>query len=186
MGPAGAGFKGASVQAKHSRPVCCAPRRPHRQHMSSPSRASSQSPSLSNLSCLGMCISRHGALYTWGAGKEGQLGLGVATTSSRVPRAVQGIDSEFIVTVSCGSDHTAAVAADGACPPPLPSPQPFPPLHRSPSVDAEALPDQPLSLPSSYLSFLRRKLTRVTHSTAHSLARVQGHCTHSVWHEGGG
>eukprot|EP00802_Teleaulax_amphioxeia_P009873 Tamp_09895.p1 GENE.Tamp_09895~~Tamp_09895.p1 ORF type:complete len:632 (+),score=69.99 Tamp_09895:203-1897(+) len=60
------------------------------------------------------CASRHGTLYTWGAGKEGQLGLGMATTSSRVPRIVGGIESEVIVSVSCGSDHTAAVAADGA------------------------------------------------------------------------
>ena len=66
------------------------------------------------LLCLNICISRQGTLYTWGAGKEGQLGLGVKATGSRMPRVVGELESEVIVTVSCGSDHTAAVAMDGA------------------------------------------------------------------------
>jgi hypothetical protein len=38
----------------------------------------------------------------------------VKATGSRVPRVVGELESEVIVTVSCGSDHTAAVAVDGA------------------------------------------------------------------------
>lgn len=55
-----------------------------------------------------------GVLFTWGTGLAGQLGLGAATTTSRVPAPVSGFldKGHSIKFIACGSHHNAALTHD--------------------------------------------------------------------------
>ncbi|KAF0697007.1 Aste57867_12281 [Aphanomyces stellatus] len=57
-------------------------------------------------------LTASGDVYTWGSGKDGQLGLGT-NDDRNVPRKVSELDGIQIVQVACGGGHTACVAADG-------------------------------------------------------------------------
>ena len=59
-------------------------------------------------------LSRQGQLWTWGAGKDGQLGLGHSITFTSIPRRVFGdLATRVFATADCGADHTAAVTLEG-------------------------------------------------------------------------
>ncbi|KAL8275411.1 hypothetical protein Esti_000623 [Eimeria stiedai] len=59
------------------------------------------------------CLAQTGELYMWGAGAQGQLGLGdlIDVVGPKVLRPVQ---SKAVQTVSCGLQHTACVLQDGS------------------------------------------------------------------------
>ena len=57
-------------------------------------------------------ITRDGKLYTWGMGRDGQLGHG--DTEPRLePTPVAALADKTVVAVSCGATHTAALADEG-------------------------------------------------------------------------
>ncbi|KAI8463714.1 MAG: hypothetical protein J3K34DRAFT_526763 [Monoraphidium minutum] len=51
-----------------------------------------------------------GRLFTWGAGKAGQLGLG-STSKASTAREVKALRGMRVLAVACGTDHAAAVTA---------------------------------------------------------------------------
>ncbi len=54
------------------------------------------------------------AVYVWGRGEYGRLGLGDKTGSSRLrPRLVESIQHERVVQAVCGGTHTMALTAEG-------------------------------------------------------------------------
>eukprot|EP01135_Chromosphaera_perkinsii_P001963 Nk52_evm10s215 gene=Nk52_evmTU10s215 len=56
------------------------------------------------------CIDEDGYLYAWGCNDHGQLGLGEKVKSCLTPqRVTSNIRNKRFVSVSCGSDHSAAV-----------------------------------------------------------------------------
>ncbi|KAL8450299.1 hypothetical protein Emag_003322 [Eimeria magna] len=59
------------------------------------------------------CLAQTGELYMWGAGAQGQLGLGdlVDVVGPKVLRPMQ---NKAVQTVSCGLQHTACVLQDGS------------------------------------------------------------------------
>ena len=59
------------------------------------------------------CISATGIVFTWGTGGEGQLGHGTDTYHHDMPRRVSAVSKHRMVGVSCGSEMTAMVSADG-------------------------------------------------------------------------
>ncbi len=63
-----------------------------------------------------MAVARSGALYAWGAGRSGQLGLGPGVDSAPLPTPVAGLLTARVrvAAVACGSHHTLAVARDGS------------------------------------------------------------------------
>jgi hypothetical protein len=60
-----------------------------------------------------------GELYTWGWGKDGQLGHG-DRISQKTPVRVEYFEGQGLGEISCGGWHTSALAGD-TCPP-LPHP----------------------------------------------------------------
>ncbi|KAJ8026832.1 X-linked retinitis pigmentosa GTPase regulator [Holothuria leucospilota] len=52
-----------------------------------------------------IALSKAGKLYTFGAGGEGQLGLG-DSDGSEVPKQVQSLDCYTVAQMSCGTDHS--------------------------------------------------------------------------------
>ncbi|CAK4648197.1 unnamed protein product [Aphanomyces euteiches] len=58
-------------------------------------------------------LTASGEVYTWGAGKDGQLGLGT-NDDRNVPRKIAELDGIKIVQVACGGGHTACIAEDGS------------------------------------------------------------------------
>lgn len=54
------------------------------------------------------------SVWTWGAGRAGQLGLG-DFRQRLVPTKVDALDGELTDQVSCGMNHTAVVTATGKC-----------------------------------------------------------------------
>ena len=66
------------------------------------------------------CIDENGSCYTWGSSSYGQLGLGekaVQLNSVCIPEIIgftcNGDAAVFVVQISCGGMHTAAVDVDG-------------------------------------------------------------------------
>mmetsp|Transcript_35801 Transcript_35801/g.55083 ORF Transcript_35801/g.55083 Transcript_35801/m.55083 type:complete len:595 (+) Transcript_35801:211-1995(+) len=57
-------------------------------------------------------LTTDGEVYTWGRGDDGRLGHG-DNGWKYVPRKAQELNGKVIVQVTCGSYHTAAVAANG-------------------------------------------------------------------------
>lgn len=57
-------------------------------------------------------LSENGEVYTWGCGKDGQLGHG-ETKDVYTPKAVRTLQSKLIRTVSCAEHHVAAVSESG-------------------------------------------------------------------------
>lgn len=57
------------------------------------------------------CAIRHGALYCWGKGADGRLGVG--DTDDRESPTRVGVDSDWL-TVATGVAHTCALEADGS------------------------------------------------------------------------
>jgi alpha-tubulin suppressor-like RCC1 family protein len=57
-------------------------------------------------------IGRDGLVYTWGLGREGQLGHGEKADCS-LAKPVDGLRNFEVIQVACGGGHTAAVTRDG-------------------------------------------------------------------------
>ncbi|CAK8993706.1 E3 ubiquitin-protein ligase HERC2 (HECT domain and RCC1-like domain-containing protein 2) (HECT-type E3 ubiquitin transferase HERC2) [Durusdinium trenchii] len=57
-------------------------------------------------------VSESGELYTWGHGKDGQLGHG-DLKDVHMPRAVRSLQSKVVRSVSCGEHHVGAVSEVG-------------------------------------------------------------------------
>lgn len=57
-------------------------------------------------------VAESGDVYTWGYGKDGQLGHG-DTKDVHMPKAVRGLQSKLIRHVSCAEHHAAAVSETG-------------------------------------------------------------------------
>ncbi|ETV68259.1 hypothetical protein, variant 1 [Aphanomyces astaci] len=57
-------------------------------------------------------LTASGQVYTWGLGKDGQLGLGT-NDDRNIPRKLSELDGLHIVQVACGGGHTVCVSADG-------------------------------------------------------------------------
>lgn len=57
-------------------------------------------------------VAENGDVYTWGCGKDGQLGHG-DTKDVYMPKAVRGLQSKLIRHVSCAEHHAAAVSETG-------------------------------------------------------------------------
>ncbi|OQS05619.1 E3 ubiquitin-protein ligase HERC2 [Thraustotheca clavata] len=58
-------------------------------------------------------LTASGEVYTWGNGRDGQLGLGTSDDRN-IPRKVTELDGIRIVHIACGGGHTACVAEDGS------------------------------------------------------------------------
>eukprot|EP00887_Chlorella_sp_A99_P006935 scaffold2.g6935.t1 len=58
-------------------------------------------------------VTATGALYTWGEGKGGKLGLGHDQDRPAPARLSQGLGGQCVVAVACGDDCTAALTAGG-------------------------------------------------------------------------
>jgi hypothetical protein len=59
-------------------------------------------------------VTEEGRVYMWGAGGDGQLGLGIGTWPKVFPTRVTGlIEREHVVMTSCGERHTLALTDDG-------------------------------------------------------------------------
>jgi hypothetical protein len=67
-----------------------------------------------------VAIDDSGAVYTWGAGKSGQLGYGMSRSSNEAPlkqltpRSVLPLHGVYIVQVASGGNHVLALADDGS------------------------------------------------------------------------
>eukprot|EP00927_Polykrikos_kofoidii_P007640 TRINITY_DN13142_c1_g1_i2.p1 TRINITY_DN13142_c1_g1~~TRINITY_DN13142_c1_g1_i2.p1 ORF type:complete len:734 (+),score=98.06 TRINITY_DN13142_c1_g1_i2:225-2426(+) len=59
-----------------------------------------------------VAVSESGEVYTWGCGKDGQLGHGDAK-DVYAPKAVRSLQSKLIRSVSCAEHHIAAVSENG-------------------------------------------------------------------------
>ena len=58
--------------------------------------------------------SGQGVIFSWGSGALGQLGHGTNARDSLRPRPVLGcLDGLNIISIACGSNHTAAVSSEG-------------------------------------------------------------------------
>jgi alpha-tubulin suppressor-like RCC1 family protein len=57
-------------------------------------------------------LTKNGQVFTWGVNRSGQLGH--SDEKERiVPKKVEGLDGIKIITVSCGTYHTAALTDKG-------------------------------------------------------------------------
>eukprot|EP00210_Caulerpa_lentillifera_P006699 g6401.t1 len=60
-----------------------------------------------------LCVTKDGQVFTWGQSRWGQTGIGT-TENLLVPKIVSSLSEEYIVQVSAGSRHSAALALRGA------------------------------------------------------------------------
>jgi alpha-tubulin suppressor-like RCC1 family protein len=58
-----------------------------------------------------------GKVFTFGVGSYGKLGHG-NDSNQLVPKLVEELDTERVVSLSCGADHMAALNSAAAAPPP--------------------------------------------------------------------
>ena len=73
--------------------------------------------SIKQLSCgIDHCalVTIDGYVYTFGSNQNGKLGLGQSSTNKpKAPSLVQGLAKIDIKSVSCGNEHTVALAEQG-------------------------------------------------------------------------
>ena len=60
-------------------------------------------------------VTSAGRVYTWGMGKEGQLGYKLTAVSgvAEEPRQVDGLGSVQIMAIACGREHTLVLSFAG-------------------------------------------------------------------------
>lgn len=61
-----------------------------------------------------MAVTKQGAAFAWGAGGEGQLGIGPNCRQSTRPFLIAALRSVVVQQVACGRAHTLALAQGGA------------------------------------------------------------------------
>jgi alpha-tubulin suppressor-like RCC1 family protein len=57
-------------------------------------------------------LTKKGEVFTWGNNGSGQLGHG-DNDERTIPTKVAGLDGLFIIQISCGNSHTAALTDKG-------------------------------------------------------------------------
>lgn len=62
--------------------------------------------------CVRMCVCVRMAVYSWGRGEDGQLGLGDTSDQYR-PVLVDALQERRIVQIACGSGHTVVLTDEG-------------------------------------------------------------------------
>ena len=63
-----------------------------------------------------IALAKSGELYSWGHNGYGQLGLGVAITTSQgtIPHCIRGcLEGLKVTEVACGGHHTLALTSEG-------------------------------------------------------------------------
>ncbi|XP_028645231.1 probable E3 ubiquitin-protein ligase HERC6 isoform X2 [Grammomys surdaster] len=60
-----------------------------------------------------VAVCHKGKVFTWGAGSEGQLGIGEFKEISFMPTKIKALDDIKIIQVSCGHYHSLALSEDG-------------------------------------------------------------------------
>ncbi|XP_031237886.1 probable E3 ubiquitin-protein ligase HERC6 [Mastomys coucha] len=60
-----------------------------------------------------VAVCHRGRVFTWGAGSEGQLGIGEFKERSCMPKKINALAGIKIIQVSCGHYHSLALAEDG-------------------------------------------------------------------------
>ncbi|EGC36949.1 hypothetical protein DICPUDRAFT_97415 [Dictyostelium purpureum] len=60
-----------------------------------------------------ICVSRFGDVYSWGRGKEGQLGVPEKMLFSTKPNLIKTLLHERVVKVACGNFHSLALTDQG-------------------------------------------------------------------------
>lgn len=60
-----------------------------------------------------LALTNTGNIYSWGGGRDGQLGTGEEDTCQPVPRLLLPLHSVRITQLCAGGDHTLAVADGG-------------------------------------------------------------------------
>lgn len=60
-----------------------------------------------------VALTHTGSVYSWGGGREGQLGTGDEETCQPVPKLVLPIHSVRVTQLCAGGDHSVAVAEGG-------------------------------------------------------------------------
>ncbi|MGH0164434.1 UNVERIFIED_CONTAM: hypothetical protein FKN15_061376 [Acipenser sinensis] len=60
-----------------------------------------------------LAVSEQGQVFSWGAGSDGQLGLGTTEEVVKVPRLIKKLCEHRITQVMCGSQHCIALSRDG-------------------------------------------------------------------------
>ncbi|XP_074084239.1 putative E3 ubiquitin-protein ligase HERC6 isoform X2 [Macrotis lagotis] len=60
-----------------------------------------------------LAISKTGSVFSWGAGSEGQLGIGEFKKQNFIPKKIEDLSGIKIIQVSCGHYHSIALAQDG-------------------------------------------------------------------------
>jgi alpha-tubulin suppressor-like RCC1 family protein len=58
-------------------------------------------------------LTKKGEVFTWGNNDSGQLGHGDYYESMTIPTKVPSLDGLFIIQISCGDKHTAALTDKG-------------------------------------------------------------------------
>ncbi len=58
-------------------------------------------------------VTEGGNIYTWGDGRNGELGHAYKDAARQVPQLVPRPDTAFFIQVACGRDHTVAVCDNG-------------------------------------------------------------------------
>ena len=61
-----------------------------------------------------LALTNTGLAAIWGTGEKGKLGLGGSGSLSRVPRALESLRTECVVSISSGWQHAGAVTSDGS------------------------------------------------------------------------
>mmetsp|Transcript_32124 Transcript_32124/g.125332 ORF Transcript_32124/g.125332 Transcript_32124/m.125332 type:complete len:349 (-) Transcript_32124:1618-2664(-) len=57
-------------------------------------------------------VTQSGAVFTWGIGREGQLGHGEKSDQA-IPKKVDGLDGVEVEQVCCGGGHSGAISSSG-------------------------------------------------------------------------
>eukprot|EP00945_MAST-04E_sp_MAST-4E-sp1_P007226 g7226.t1 len=60
-----------------------------------------------------MCLTVRGDVYSWGQGKQGQLGIGKNVSESR-PMLIQILQGKSVIDIAAGENHSGAVLRDGS------------------------------------------------------------------------
>ncbi|XP_029453765.1 probable E3 ubiquitin-protein ligase HERC6 [Rhinatrema bivittatum] len=60
-----------------------------------------------------LAVCSRGHVFAWGAGSEGQLGIGQFKEQSLIPKRIDGIFKVKVIQVTCGHYHSIALLKDG-------------------------------------------------------------------------
>ncbi|XP_030046534.1 probable E3 ubiquitin-protein ligase HERC6 isoform X2 [Microcaecilia unicolor] len=60
-----------------------------------------------------LAVCSRGHIFAWGAGSEGQLGIGQFKEQSLIPKRIDGIFNVKVIQVTCGHYHSIALLKDG-------------------------------------------------------------------------